>query len=148
MTSTCKTKNSAIKMFSAFTRALTLVTVCLSGSVILTGLLYAQSVPDSTATNATTATEPSSETADVVAPSTLERMGDWLFNSTQQRRQQLAKESRFDELAEQSGDDQWRAAGQYRRGEFEAAAESYSTYESPRGPKMKMRCITKKLSNS
>ena len=107
-----------------------LVTLSLSGSVILTGALHAQNVPDSTAPNTMAASEPSAEVADVVAPTTLERMGDWLFKSSQQRRQQLVKESRFEELAEQSGDDQWRAAGQYRRGEYEAAAESYSTYES------------------
>jgi len=109
---------------------------CLFLSLIFADLSHAQNVSDpgsprATASERVIATDTATDVAtDVAKPTALDRLSDWLLRSSQERRQQLVKESRFDELAERSGNDQWRAAGQYRRGEYDAAAEAYSTSSS------------------
>ena len=103
--------------------------VALFNLVIFAGALNAQNVSESNAASADTSEVPSTA-VDSATPTALGRLSDWLLRSSQQRRQQLVKESRFDELAERSGDDRWHATGQYRRGEYEEAAESYASDSS------------------
>jgi len=125
-------KTNALKVSQVLVNEINVNTVVtLLALVNLSGIAQAQNVTDpDPATPTAVSTAGEAAAADVAVPGALERFGDWLLNSSQQRRQQLVKESRFDELADRSGDDRWRAAGQFRRGEYEAAAESYATGSS------------------